>query len=90
MIRFTLVFIGIAMVSNIVSANENISIEKIYSMAQNVLTATEKWQQDIGVYSLEGRKSKFFPFGLLPFHALCKLPKIHISKKIFDQNYTDL
>lgn len=73
MIRFTLIFIGIVLVSNTVYANENIPIEQIYNMAQNVFTATEKWQQDIKEYSLEGRKSKFFPFGLLPFHALCEL-----------------
>lgn len=75
MIRFTLILIGIFAISNAVGAidDEHITIEQIYDMAQNVLNATEKWQQDLEHYSVEGRKSKFFPFGLLPFHALCEL-----------------
>lgn len=73
MIRFTLILIGTVGVLNVVSAaNENVTIEQIYDMAQSVLNSTEKWQEDLKNYSVEGRKSKFFPFGLLPFHALCE------------------
>lgn len=75
MIRFTLIFIGTVSILNVVSAaNENITIEEIYDMASNILNATDKWQEDLKEYSIEGRKSKLLPFagGLLPFHALCE------------------
>lgn len=76
MIRFTLILIGTVGVLNIVSAstNENVTIEEIYDMAQNILNATDKWQEELKSASVEGRKSKLLPFGggLLPFHALCE------------------
>lgn len=76
MIRFTLFLIGTVGVLNIVSAstNENVTIEEIYDMAQNILNATDEWQEELKSASVEGRKSKLLPFGggLLPFHALCE------------------
>lgn len=52
--------------------NEDTTLEQIYDMAQNIYNATNRWQNELKDYSVEGRKSKFFPFGLLPFHALCE------------------
>lgn len=75
MIRSSFVLIGtVAILVNVIHCNnENaVSIERIYDFAQNVLNATEKWQQELRENSNDGRKSKFFPFGLLPFHALCE------------------
>lgn len=73
MIRFTLIFVGTVSILNVaMAANENVTIEQIYDMASNILNATDKWQEDLKNYSVEGRKSKFFPFGMLPFHALCE------------------
>lgn len=73
MIRFTLIFVGTVSVLNVaLAANENVTIEQIYDMASNILNATDTWQEDLKNYSVEGRKSKFFPFGFLPFHALCE------------------
>lgn len=76
MIRVTLILIGTVAVLNVANAaNENMTIEEIYDMASNILNATDKWQNDLRNSSVEGRKSKFFPFGgagLLPFHALCE------------------
>lgn len=76
MIRSTFVLIGtVAVLVNVVQCVTNdktVSIERIYDFAQNILNATEKWQHELKEYSTDGRKSKFFPFGLLPFHALCE------------------
>lgn len=78
MIRILLLLIVVLVLLNVVSGdNENMSIEKIYELAQNVLNATEKWQQDLKEYSIEGRKSKLLPFGLLPFQALCEYFYLH-------------
>lgn len=75
MIRSTFVLIGtVAVLVNVVHCNKDntVSIERIYDFAQNILNATEKWQHELKEYSTDGRKSKFFPLGLLPFHALCE------------------
>lgn len=77
MMRFGLILIGTVTVLNVcvsttaAAGNENVTIEQIYDMASNILNATDKWQAELKEYSVEGRKSKFFPF-LLPFHALCE------------------
>lgn len=75
MIRSTFVLIGtVAVLAHVVHCSKEnaVSIERIYDFAQNILNATEKWQHELKEYSADGRKSKFFPFGLLPFHALCE------------------
>lgn len=89
MIRFTLIFIGTVSVLNVVSAiNENATIEEIYDIASNILNATEQWQQELKNSSIEGRKSKFFPFaGLLPFHALCECIIIQFFNEKNWKNY---
>lgn len=77
MIRLAYIFVGIVGVLSVVDCyNTNMTIEEIYDFAQNVLNATEKWQHSLKEQSADGRKSKFLPFGLLPFHALCKYIKI--------------
>lgn len=75
MTKFTFILIGTVGVLSVVCSatnNENITIEQIYNMANNIVNATNQWQKDINNYSVDGRKSKLLPFGLLPFHALCK------------------
>lgn len=73
MIRFVLILIGMVSIVNVVSAtNENMTIEEIYDMASSILNATEKWQVELKNSTVEGRKSKFLPFGFLPFQALCE------------------
>ncbi|XP_031622464.1 uncharacterized protein LOC116340234 [Contarinia nasturtii] len=83
MIRITLILIGTVAVLNVVSAaNENVTIEQIYDMASNILNATDKWQEELKEYSVEGRKSKLFPF-LLPFHALWGFGGLHALGILF-------
>ncbi|XP_055319807.1 uncharacterized protein LOC129577201 [Sitodiplosis mosellana] len=84
MIRFTLIIVGIVSILNVtLAANENITVEQIYDMASNILNATDKWQEDLKNYSVEGRSSKFFPFGLLPFHALWGFGGLHALAILF-------
>lgn len=83
MTRFTFILIGtvgvLFMVCNV--NGENVTIEQIYDMAQNIVQQTNEWQKDLKHSVIDGRKSKFFPFGgLLPFHALCELKSIIINK----------
>lgn len=75
MMRSTFILIGtVAVLVNVIHCkNENaVSVERIYDFAQNILNATEKWRHELKEYSIDGRKSKLLPLGLLPFHALCE------------------
>lgn len=70
--------IGILVIACNATENQNLTIEQIYDMAQNIVNATDQWQDDLKNNSVGTRRSKFLPFagGLLPLHALCKYKKL--------------
>lgn len=81
MIRKLLVLTGTISILIVVSSatTEDMTIEKIYDMAYNIVNVTNRWQKELkDDSSIEGRKSKLLsPFGLLPFHALCKFSNFY-------------
>lgn len=80
MLRYIAIVAGICVLC--VAAEETITVEKAYDMAQNVLNATRQWENQNS--SVEGRKTRFSPFHhFLPFHALCKSNVYNFKEILF-------